>query len=120
MNKKFRKKTKKSNCQKNLNFLKYIHTLPRNRRNKLLLHNTTTNEIKSICELVFNFLYNNIKCNKKLVKSLKKYTSLFTKLTKKSIPIKIKRKVLVSKTGGFILTTLLNIGIPLISKLFSP
>ena len=115
-----KKNRNRSNCEKNLNFLKYIQSLPKNRRKKLLLYNSTVNEIRSICELFFNFLYNNIKCDKKLITSLKKYSKHFTTLTKKTTPTTVKRKILTSKAGGFILSTLLNIGIPLIARLFSP
>ena len=106
-------------CKDNLQFLKYVHSLPKSRKNKFLKHVSNKNEIHSILELVLNFLNNNIKCKKSFILSLKKHSKYFTKLVKKSNSLKTKRKLLTSKTGGFLIQTLLTLAIPLLNKLFS-
>ena len=107
-----------SYCKKNIYFLKYIHTIPVKQRNKIIKNICSKNELKAIIEIFFNFLNKNIHCKKNFIKYLKKYSKYFYKITKKSNSLLKKRKFLTSKTGGFLLTTLLNLAIPLISKLF--
>lgn len=114
------KKNKKniSACKKNIYFLKYIHSLPLKKRNNIIKKFCSNNELKAIIEIFLNFLHKNIQCKKSFIKFLKKYSNYFYKITKKSIALGKKRKILVSKTGGFILSSLLNLALPLISKLF--
>lgn len=111
-------KKKKSLCKQNIVFLKYLHELPLKRRNKFIRNICNKSEIQTISELVLNFLQNNINCSRKIVKSLRRYSKIFSSIIKKSITSTRKKKILTSKAGGFILTTLLNIGLPILSKLF--
>ena len=111
-------KSKKPFCKKYLDFLKYIYTLTIKKRNILINKVASPNEIKALVELFFNFTHSNIKCHIKTLKSLKLYSKLFTKIIQRSTPLTIKRKLLVSKKGGFILQTILSLGIPLLLKLF--
>ena len=106
-------------CKENIIFLKYLHKLSLKRRNKFIKNVCSKSEIDAIAELVLNFLQSNVKCNKKLIKSLKRYSNYFSNLIKKSISSAKKKIILTSKSGGFILSTLLNIGLPILSKLFS-
>ena len=76
------------------------------------------NELKAIIEIFKNFLHKNIQCKTSFIKMLKKYSNYFHKITKKSFALSKKRKILTSKTGGFLLSSLLNLAIPLISKIF--
>lgn len=105
-------------CKRNIHFLKYIHSIPKNKRNNILKKVCSHDELNSIIEIFFNFLNKNIPCKNSFIKYLKKYSSHFFKITKKSNSNSIRRKLLTSKTGGFLLTTLLNIAIPLLSKLY--
>ena len=111
-------KKNKSLCKENIVFLKYLHKLPLKRRNKFIRNICNKKEIETIAELVLNFLQNNIKCTNKIIKSLKKYSKIFSSIIKKSVTSTKKKKLLTSKVGGFILSTLLNIGLPILSKLF--
>ena len=78
-------KNKSSLCKKNIHFLSYIHSLANNKkkRNKIIKHVSSGQEINSIIELFINFLNNNIQCGKKCIKFLKKYTNYFDKKIKK-------------------------------------
>lgn len=105
-------------CKENIIFLKYLHKLSLKRRNKFIKNVCSKKEIDTISELVLNFLKGNIKCNKKLIRSLKKYSKYFSNIIKKSFSSAKKKIILSSKSGGFILSTLLNIGLPILSKLF--
>ena len=98
--------------------MEYLHELPLKRRNKFIRNICNKSEIQTISELVLNFLQNNINCSRKIVKSLRRYSKIFSSIIKKSITSTRKKKILTSKAGGFILTTLLNIGLPILSKLF--
>ena len=105
-------------CKENIIFLKYLHKLSLKRRNKFIKNVCSKKEIDTISELVLNFLQGNIKCNKKLIRSLKKYSKSFSNIIKKSFSSTKKKIILSSKSGGFILSTLLSIGLPILSKLF--
>ena len=112
-----KKKHSQSNCQKNIYFLKYLQTLPIKRRNKLI-KDCSKHELNAIIEIIFNFLYDNINISKYIIRSLKKYNRYFNLLIKKSTSNKIKKSILISPKGGFILSTLLRIGLPILTKLF--
>ena len=109
---------KPSLCKQNIIFLKYLDKLSLKRRNKFIKNICSKNEIDTISEFILNFLQSNIKCKKNVIKSLKKYSNYFSKIIKKSISSAKKKKILTGKIGGFILSTLLNIGLPILSKLF--
>ena len=113
------KNKKNSLCRNNINFLSYIHSLPIKKRNKIIKLTATPNEINSIIEIFINFIDNGINCKKKFVQSVKKYSTYFHKLIKKSRPVKQKRGLLTSKTGGFLLQGLLAIALPVLKQLFS-
>ena len=107
-----------SACKKNIYFLKYIHSIPIKKRNTLIKKYCSNNELKAIIEIFLNFLHKNIQCKTSFIKMLKKYSNYFHRITKKSFALSKKRKILTSKTGGFLLSSLLNLAIPLISKIF--
>ena len=113
------KNIKRNLCKDNLHFLKYINSLSRTRKNAFLKYGSNRKEIHSIIEIVINFLANNIKCKKSFILSLKKYNNYFNKIIKKNNSLKVKRNLLTSKTGGFIVQALLGIALPLLTKLFS-
>ena len=115
--KKIRKNS--SLCQNNISFLSYIHSLPIKKRNKILKTTATSNEINSIIEIFINFINNGLKCKKKFIQSVKKYSNYFHKLIKKTLPIKQKRQLLTSKKGGFILQGILSLALPILKQLFS-
>ena len=119
MKKLHKKKQKSSLCKSNINFLTYMHSLPIKKRNKIIKLTATPNEINSIIEIFINFISNGINCKKKFIQSVKKYSNYFHKLIKKSHSIKVKRGLLTSKTGGFLLQGLLAIALPVLKQLFS-
>ena len=109
---------KNSLCHKNIHFLKYIHSLPFKKKKKIIKYLASSSEIKSILEIFLNFLNKNIKCSKHFIKSMKKYSNDFVKLTDKKNSLKAKKIILSSKSGGFILQALLGLSLPILSKLF--
>ena len=109
---------KNSLCRKNIYFLKYIHSLPLKRKKKFIKYLASSSEIKSILEIFLNFLNKNISCSKNFIKSMKKYSNEFVKLTDRKNSLKAKKVILSSKSGGFILQALLGLSLPILSKLF--
>ena len=109
---------KSSLCKKNIAFLSYIHSLPVNKRNKVIRTIANKSELNAILELFINFLGNNIDCKHSFIESMKKHSLYFDKLISKSNSIKYKKQLLTNKKGGMILTSLLNLGLPLIKKIF--
>ena len=113
-----KKISRKSLCEKNLQFLSYIHSLPVKKRNRIIKLTATQNEINSIVEIFINFLNNNLNCGKKFIQSMKKYSNYFDKIIKKSQSIKKKIYMLSSKKGGFLLQSLLALAVPFFKKIF--
>ena len=107
-----------SACKKNIFFLKYLQSVSIKKRNNIIKKLCSNNELKAIIEIFLNFFHKNIHCKKSFIRFMKKYSNYFKKIINKSITISKKRILLTSKTGGFILTTLLNLALPLISRLF--
>ena len=101
---------KSSLCKKNIAFLSYIHSLPVNKRNKVIRTIANKSELNAILELFINFLGNNIDCKHSFIESMKKHSLYFDKLISKSNSIKYKKQLLTNKKGGMILTSLLNLG----------
>lgn len=113
-----KKKKNKSLCEKNIAFLSYLNTLNKSKRNKIIKNIANRNEINSIIEVFINFLNNNISCKKAFIKSMKKYTSYFDKIIIKSKSMKYKKQILSGKKGGFIISSLLSLALPIIKKIF--
>lgn len=106
-------------CQKNIQYLTYLNSLSNKNRKKFISLTSTRAQINSILEVFINFLNNNISCKRKLIYSLRKHKNYFSKLIKKSNSIKLKKKLLNTKTGGFLLQSILAVALPLLTRLFS-
>ena len=100
-------------CKQNINFLKYISSLPIKKRGKIISRVADENEINSLIEIFKNFLYENISCSKSYLKSVQKYSPFFLQIIKKGKSLQSKKKLLTSKKGGFILNSLLALTIPI-------
>ena len=105
-------------CKQNINFLKYISSLPIKKRGKIISRVADENEINSLIEIFKNFLYENISCSKSYLKSVQKYSPFFLQIIKKGKSLQSKKKILTSKKGGFILNSLLALTIPILKKIF--
>ena len=66
-------------CKQNIDFLKYISSLPIKKRSKIISRVADENEINSLIEIFKNFLYENISCSKSYLKSVQKYSPFFYK-----------------------------------------
>ena len=118
MKKKFKRKAKnKSLCKKNIYFLNYLNSLPRNKQKKLI-EICSKQECNSLIEIFINFLNRNVRCKQSFIKNMKKHSLYFKKLSNKGLSVINKKRLLVSRKGGFILKTLLSLALPIISKLF--
>ena len=113
------KRNKKSLSEKNIKFLIYLNSLPRQKQIKIIKIFCNQGEINSLLEIIINFLNNNIKCKTSFIKKFSKYKNYFTKLIKKSNSIRKKRGLLSSKVGGFLVQSILALALPLLTKLFS-
>ena len=113
------KRNKNSLSEKNLQFLTYLNSLPRQKQTKIIKSICNQGEINSLLEIIIHFLNNNIKCKTSFIKKISKYKNYFNKLIKKSNSIRKKKKLLSSKVGGFLVQSILALAIPLLTKLFS-
>ena len=112
-------KNRASLCKKNIHFLNYINSLSTRQRKKVINLVSTKDEICSIFEIFINFLNNNINCKRKFIANIKRHENYFHKLVKKSNSLKQKKLLLTSKTGGFLMQTILALAVPLLTRLFS-
>ena len=70
-------------------------------------------ELDCLSEIFANFLKKNLTKNKKIIKKLHPHKSLIRELALKTTPLKRKKKILTSNSGGSILSILL----PLVTSL---
>ena len=116
--KKILKKKRKSLCKENISFLNYINSIPSNKRKKVINFIANKNEINAIIEVVLNFLNKNLHCKKTLIRSMKKNYRYFDKLIDRKRNLSSKKKILTSPKGGYILSTLLGLALPILKKIF--
>ena len=115
---KFKKKNDNL-CKNNISFLKYLHSISNSKRKKLINSIASKKEIDSILEIFLNFLENNLVCKNSFITSMKKNNKYFYKLMNKSNSLRKKKKLLTSPKGGFLMSSILAIAIPILAKLFS-
>ena len=116
---KYKEKYKRhSLCKDNISFLNYLNSISNSKKSKVIKTIATKNEVNAIIEFFLNFLNNNLNCKKKFIKSMKKNHNYFDKIMNKSQSLTNKKKLLVSPKGGFILSRILALAIPVLTKLF--
>ena len=71
-----------------------------NKLRKVIIQNSSKNQIEAICSCIFNTLAGNINLTEEDKKHLSKYKKILRKLSNKS-SLKEKKKILVQK-GGFL------------------
>ena len=91
--------TKASAVKKQLGFLKLLITLPSCKRKKVITH-CNRGQIDALCEIVMNFLNQNLTKNRDIIRSLKPFRKILHQLILKKTPLKNKKKILVSKRGS--------------------
>ena len=89
-NKKIKKK--QSLCKSNISFLKYLHSISKSKKNKLIKSFASKKEINAILEIFLNFLQNNLNCKNNFIKSMKKNYKYFDKIMNKSNSLNVKKK----------------------------
>lgn len=110
--------TKKPLIEIHKDFLLFLTSLgPRQR--KKLLSILRKKQIDSISEIFANFLKSNLTQDTTIIQKLKKYRKEILSVARKRTPVQQKLKILSSKRGGFILSTLLPIASALISNLLA-
>ena len=105
---------KNSAVKKRLGFIQLLLGVPPAKRSKILLQ-CGKPEIDALCEIICNFLNRNLTTDSKIIKKLRTHKCLLRSLVLKRTTLKNKKKILASKRGAGIITTLL----PLVAGLFS-
>ena len=100
----------------NKEFVLFFSKLPPNKRSKLI-DSLTKLHLDCIGEICKNFLRKNLTDDLKTVKLLKRYQTEIRKVSKKTTPLYIKKKILKSKRGGNILSLLLPLASSIISSI---
>lgn len=100
----------------NKEFIVFFSKLPPNKRIKLI-DSLTKLHLDCIGEIFKNFLRNNLTDDIKTVKLLKRYQTEIRKVSRKSTPLYIKKKILRSKRGGSILSLLLPLASSIIGSI---
>ena len=93
-----------THMKKNLPALQLLEKAPKKLR-IAVIDNATKDLILALCEVIHNVLIGTVKLSPNEIKRLKPYHRLLVQITKKSTPLKTKKKLLVQK-GGFLLTLL--------------
>ena len=101
---------------KNLTYLKLLHQYSKNspRQFKILIENSSTKELKAVCELILNILHGKLQVSG--VSRLKIYKNNLRNLSNKKLPL-VKRRQFLKHGRGFILP-LLSMGLPALINLF--
>lgn len=86
---------------------------------KKLIEKFKKPHINCLSEIFKNLLRNKLPVPSKVLKKLKKYSSLIRVVACKKPSTAIKKKILTSKRGGNILSILLPIAVNLLSRLFT-
>lgn len=108
----------KSLLERNKDFILFLNNLSTSNRKKVL--NSLGGEyIKTISEIFLNFLKQNLTTDTQIITKVKKYKSEVRKVSAKSTPVKLKKKILQTKKGGAILSILLPLAASLITGLIN-
>ena len=99
-------------------FLFLLTKLSTELRNKLI-KDLKGCHINCLAEIFNNFLNKRLTTDPKIILKLKKFQTEINKVARKRTPIYIKKRVLLSKRGGSILSILLPIAANLVSSLTS-
>lgn len=83
---------------KNKNFLQLLCSSNKKQK-KVLIENASSDQIKSICEIIINLLRGNIKLDEHDLEKLRKKKKSFREIVKKG---SIKRRKYLIQKGGFI------------------
>ena len=110
----------KSLLHKNSRFIHYLYFSFKNSPNQgiNIIRNASAEEIKTLIEIIGNFLENNFpdKCKSRLCKKLKKHKHLLRSIVQRSRETEFARAKLRNQKGGAILTSLIA---PLLGSLVS-
>ena len=98
-------------------FIKFLKDTKPSYRQKILAH-CRKHELDCISEIFSNFLKKNLTTDNKIIKKLYPHKVLIRQVALKKTPLKKKKKILTSSTGGSILSVLLPLAASLIGKLF--
>ena len=99
--------------EKNIHFLNYLSICSPKHR-KLLIENSTNNQVDVICALFFNFLNGVIPINTEDLKTLSSFEKSLYVLADKTVSRAEKRSLLIKKKN--LLSLFLNIILPVIKK----
>jgi len=98
-------------------FIKFLKEVNPSYRKQILTH-CRKHELDCLSEIFANFLRKNLTTNPKIIKKLQPHKSLIRQVALKKTPLKKKKKILASSTGGSILSVLLPLAASLIGRLF--
>lgn len=83
---------------------------------KMMLKHASPEIIKTICEIAYNVLYNNVKICKKTQTALRPYKNTLRKISKPQHKIASTRKILV-QSGGSVIPLLIGTVLSILSNL---
>ena len=113
------KKNKKTLAVVNLNFIKKLNQVKKNKKNlKHEIKKAKIQQINTISELFFNFLMGNLPCSKYIKQKLKPHANDLRSIGNRKLS-SVKRRHTLLKKGGNLLGILLPIAISAISSLMS-
>ena len=100
-------------------FIKFLRDIKNQSSRQKILAHCRKHELDCISEIFVNFLRKNLTTNKKIIKKLHPHKALIRQVALKRTPLKRKKQILSSSTGGSILSVLLPLAVSLIGKLFA-
>ena len=109
-------KLKKSLISLHRDFIKFLRKIRPSQR-KAVIAKCRRPELDCLSEIFHNFLRNHLTSNKKIIKKLHPHRAIIRELSRKSTPLKRKRRILNGATGGSILSLLLPIVTSVIGSL---
>ena len=109
--------TSKNRILTNKHFLKYLSHCGSKQR-KSLVNSASTDELDSICEIIYNIYQRNIPISPLLVQKLKKFRRAIERIGTKPRQGNTIRRRILNQRGGAILPLLLSAAIPSLISLF--
>ena len=98
-------------------FIKYLLTIKPSQR-RAVIDRCHRGELDCLSEIFDNFLKKHLTTNKKIIKKLQPHRRIIRELALKKTPLKKKRSILSSPTGGSILGLILPIAASLLGSIF--